>query len=225
MGGLDASSTDSRSSCSARLSTSARVATTCCASTARHSASSQARDSDATACGVQVLNDMEESLGCQDPSDRLSAQRIIAGVQPIAHGLRLPAGNGGKRAVEAHVRRRELPRLLSCGRSQVPAARREVVAALRPSTLASWAWRTFSCSAARTVAFDRTAAALRGVAAGRVIIYFPWKEYATFHSLASRRAGAAGLADAAAWCHHRLRWRNVEVSSEVSEVWCGPAAG
>src|SRR6185437_14883681 len=78
--------------------------------------------------------------------------------------------------------------LLSSDRSHVPAASREVVAALRPSTLASCAWRTSNCSAARTVALDSTEGALWDWAAGRDIasLLFQEKGYGILHSIANR---------------------------------------
>src|SRR6202011_5680345 len=91
IGGLDSSSIVSNTSCSARLSTSARVATTCCASTARQSSSLECAASDATARGVQVLEDMDQSLCAQDPLSRLTAKRDVVRMQPISHCLRFPA--------------------------------------------------------------------------------------------------------------------------------------
>src|SRR6266567_9072847 len=97
-GGLDFSSTASNTSCSARLSTSARVATTCCASTARQSSSLQGAASDATARGVQVLEDMDQSFGGQDTLSRFAAKRVIAGMEPVVHCLRFSARDGRERA-------------------------------------------------------------------------------------------------------------------------------
>src|SRR5687767_10151142 len=72
----------SRTRCSSGLSTRRRVETMCCASTARHRRAAAFAALDATACGVQVLDDTDQTLGGRDELPRRGAQPGVLAVEP-----------------------------------------------------------------------------------------------------------------------------------------------
>src|SRR5437868_695224 len=108
MAGLPASSTASRTACSSRLSTRGMVDTTCWASTARQSVSANGLRSDATAGGVQVVNDTNQAFGSADQFERLAAQREIVIGEPKP-GLVAMTEDGIERAEQPYEQHAELP--------------------------------------------------------------------------------------------------------------------
>src|SRR5690606_1149181 len=94
-------------SCSAASSTRAMVATTCCASTTRQAWPRQARASEASAVGVQVIEDMHQALGAEDELAGAAVQAQILPGQPGAGGI-AGTDDGMQRAEQPHQQQRQL---------------------------------------------------------------------------------------------------------------------
>src|SRR5688500_2300697 len=102
----------SRTRCSSGLSTRRSVETMCCASTARHKRAVALAALDATACGVQVLDDTDQALGGRDELPRRSAQPRVLAVEPGPRLLGIRAHDRIEGAEQPHEERGQLPRLL-----------------------------------------------------------------------------------------------------------------
>ena len=74
----------SSSSCSATESTSYKVDTWCCASTSRQQVPASACESDDSAAGVQVLDDIHQSGNGLDKGERLRIERGVSVLEPGA---------------------------------------------------------------------------------------------------------------------------------------------
>src|SRR5258708_1720472 len=101
--------------CSLGWSTSRSVDATCCASTARHSLTLATVDLVATARGVQVMDDINQTFGFGNQLPRRAAECRVFAVQPRFGLIILGADQRVEGAEQAHEECGQFPGFLPVG--------------------------------------------------------------------------------------------------------------